>query len=335
MHIQSKLDARHILLVMTFILLLANLPEGAIAQDNALDIVMDDVQIQAILSRNGTSIVSFSANVTNVGLADAEYVDVRFDLRELDILKAETNGVNVSSAVIPGSNYAIVRYIPETAFNPSTSHQVEITLASDVLQESLGVCTDRDICLGSAIFYVRPLHEYRDLTFKATLPPHGILDTDTSPLFPTPTQNYTDGIHMTFVWDAGQILPGQERVFIIKYGTPNLEPATVVADINIIPVILLAAVFGAALIIVAQKLPGLIRAARVPKALREQGMTEHEEQVIQLLSQKGGSCSQRDFYDDLGMSQSLVSMVLTGLEQRGVIRRFREGRENIVHLIEE
>jgi len=54
-----------------------------------------------------------------------------------------------------------------------------------------------------------------------------------------------------------------------------------------------------------------------------------------LLTRKGGLCSQRDIYDDLGMSQSLASMVLTGLEQRGVVRRFREGRKNVVHLIDE
>ncbi len=63
--------------------------------------------------------------------------------------------------------------------------------------------------------------------------------------------------------------------------------------------------------------------------------SKHEREVVQLLSGKGGSCLQREIYENLDMSQSMVSMLLTGLEERGLIRRLREGRENIVHLVEE
>ncbi|MHA1906298.1 MAG: helix-turn-helix transcriptional regulator [Candidatus Thorarchaeota archaeon] len=311
------------------------MPQKVVAQDDVLDIVMEDVQIHTMLSQNGTSIITFSANVTYVGAAIADHIDIRIDLREIEVLRSVIGGSSVPSSVIPQSNYAIIRVTPDTAFTPMTSQQVEIEFTSNMLQESLGVCDVRNICLGTAIFYVRPLNEFRDFTFKATLPQHGILDTETSPLYPTPTRNYTDGTSLVFLWEAGQILPGQERVFIIKYGTPNYEPVVTGGDINYIPFIVLAAVIGAVLVIAVQQLPGMIRSARVPRVLKEQGVTEHEEQVIQLLSSKGGSCSQRDIYDDLGMSQSLVSMVLTGLEQRGVIRRFREGRENVVHLVEE
>jgi len=31
----------------------------------------------------------------------------------------------------------------------------------------------------------------------------------------------------------------------------------------------------------------------------------------------------------------MASMILTSLEQRGVIRRMKKGRENIVHIMEE
>ncbi|MHA2423386.1 MAG: helix-turn-helix transcriptional regulator [Candidatus Thorarchaeota archaeon] len=331
----SKLDARQIILVLALFILVTTLPQGAVAQDDSLDIVMDDVQIHATLRQNGTSFITFNANVTYLGSSTAEYFDVRIDLRDIEILSSIVGGVNVSSTIIPQSNFVIIRVTPDTVFSPMTSHQVEIRFASNMLQEDLGVCEERDICLGTAIFYVRPLNEFRYFTFKVTLPTHGILDTESSPLFPTPTGNFTDGNSLVFLWEAGQVLPGQERVFIIKYGTPNFEPVAAEGDVNYIPFISLAAVVGAVFVIAVQQLPGLIRSARVPRVLKEQGVTEHEEQVIQLLSSKGGSCSQRDIYDDLGMSQSLASMVLTGLEQRGVIRRFREGRENVVHLVEE
>ncbi len=335
MRFRSKLDVRQIILVLTIVMLVATLPQEGVAQDDALDIVMDNVQIHTVLTHNGSSFITFSANVTNIGAAAANHIDIRIDLRSIEVLSSLVTGNNVSNTVIPQSNYVIIRVTPDTAFSPMTSHQVEIEFTCNMLQEDLGICDERNVCLETAIFYVRPLNEFRDFTFKATLPQHGILDTESSPLFPTPTRNYTDGTSLVFLWEAGQILPGQERVFIIKYGTPNYEPVIAEGDINIIPFILLAAVCGAVIVVAAQRIPGMVRAARVPRVLKEQGVTEHEEQVIQLLSSKGGSCSQRDIYDDLGISQSLASMVLSGLEQRGVIRRFREGRENVVHLVEE
>lgn len=35
------------------------------------------------------------------------------------------------------------------------------------------------------------------------------------------------------------------------------------------------------------------------------------------------------------MSQSMISMILSSLEERGLIKRLREGRMNIVYVIEE
>jgi uncharacterized membrane protein len=35
------------------------------------------------------------------------------------------------------------------------------------------------------------------------------------------------------------------------------------------------------------------------------------------------------------MSQAKVSLILTALEERGLVRRFKDGRENTVHIIEE
>ncbi|MFW9799035.1 MAG: helix-turn-helix transcriptional regulator [Candidatus Thorarchaeota archaeon] len=44
---------------------------------------------------------------------------------------------------------------------------------------------------------------------------------------------------------------------------------------------------------------------------------------------------QREIYEELNLSQSTASMLLNSLEERGLIRRFREGRENVVHKIDD
>ena len=64
-------------------------------------------------------------------------------------------------------------------------------------------------------------------------------------------------------------------------------------------------------------------------------LSKQEEQVLTFLSKKGGSSPQREIYEELDMSQSLASTILTSLEERKLIRRFREGRENMVHIMED
>ena len=64
-------------------------------------------------------------------------------------------------------------------------------------------------------------------------------------------------------------------------------------------------------------------------------LSKHEEEILGFLTKKGGSCPQREIYEELDMSQSLASTILTSLEERKLIRRFREGRENMVHIMED
>lgn len=331
---RSKKIARNLIILLTIAVLLTSIQDDATAQGTP-DLLMENVEVHALLTDTGRSHISFSANITNEEPTDIDVFDIRVDIRELQIEQATVAGLNATASVIPQSNFALIRISPGSSIQSQTSHSINIKYSTDILQESVGICDERELCLENALFYVRPLNEFADFTFKITLPPHAVLDTQSSPLFPQPTSNFTDGTSMVFVWESGQILPGQERVYIIKYGLQNIQPAIVDTSMNTLLLVILAAFTGAATIIVVQKLPSLIRAARVPRVISDHGMTEHEQKVIRILTRKGGSCSQRDIYDDLGMSQSLASMVLTGLEQRGVIRRFREGRENVIHLVEE
>ncbi len=323
-----------LILVIAFALLVLSMPLNASGQTTQ-DILMEDVTVDVELSETGKSRVAFSASITNRRETSLSVFDIRVDIRELEIELVTIDDVNASATIIAESNYALIRVSPETSLSAHSSYFFEIYYTTEILQESVGVCNERNLCLENALFYVRPLNEFRNFTFMMALPPHSILDERSSPLFPQPTMNYTDGSRLIFVWQTELILPGQEQVFIVKYGLPHVQPAVMDDSMNTMLLVILAGFSGAAIIIVVQRLPNLIRAARVPRVILNQGMTDHEQQVIQILTRKGGSCPQRDIYDDLGMSQSLASMVLTGLEQRGIIRRFREGRENIIHLVEE
>jgi uncharacterized membrane protein len=80
--------------------------------------------------------------------------------------------------------------------------------------------------------------------------------------------------------------------------------------------------------------PRVIERLRHLGAVRYVGVTAEEEEVLATIREKGGSCTQKELYSQFDMSQSKMSLILTNLEQRGLIRRLKEGRENVVHLME-
>ncbi len=64
------------------------------------------------------------------------------------------------------------------------------------------------------------------------------------------------------------------------------------------------------------------------------GITQEETTILETLQVKGGSSSQKQLYTELDISESKLSLLLSGLEEKGLVKRFRKGRENIVHKME-
>ena len=77
----------------------------------------------------------------------------------------------------------------------------------------------------------------------------------------------------------------------------------------------------------------LYRLRRIGK-VRFVVVTSEEEEILEVIRQRGGSCPQKDLYTEFDMSQAKVSLILNNLEERGLVRRLREGRENVVHIME-
>lgn len=62
------------------------------------------------------------------------------------------------------------------------------------------------------------------------------------------------------------------------------------------------------------------------------GLLSDEELIVTLLHRHGGRFKQKDFVNQTDWSKAKVSRELSKLEDKGVITRFRRGRENIVEL---
>jgi len=96
-----------------------------------------------------------------------------------------------------------------------------------------------------------------------------------------------------------------------------------------------AAVIAALAVLIIERIPGWRRRFNSKEIIVSRKISTQEQEILDLLSVREGSCPQREIYEDLDMSQSMASMMLTSLEGRGLIRRLRSGRENIVHIMEE
>ncbi|MFW9908913.1 MAG: helix-turn-helix transcriptional regulator [Candidatus Thorarchaeota archaeon] len=298
------------------------------------DLVFDPVSIMIAMDENGTSLVRFHARVINHGSATATGIDIRFDSVQAELLSAEFDGEGTDATLQSMERYSLITFNFANQLNENEAAWITVTLSINDIQSDSGLILEEDATLSDFIFYVRPLHTYSNFTLTAILPPKSTLSGQSvTPIFPKSSENFTDGLSLAFIWNVSTLQPGQERVFIVRYQSPIYsgipvafaQGEIIVLSIAFLILGLLIGLYGPRIII---KLKDISR-------VRIAGVTSEEEQVLDAIRAKGGSCLQKDLYVDLDMSQSKVSLILTALEERGLVRRFKDGRENTVHIIEE
>jgi len=300
------------------------------------EILFSNMVVRAELGQNCTTTLSIQTNVTNIGSVDLEYIDLRIDIRALNLIQSSVDEVPANADFIEGDRFLISRVDLHSPLSPGSSVDISMVMTTDQLQERMTQDMTGVLCINHFIFYLRPLNEIQDLTVMVLLPPHANLESGASaPLFPNPSANFTDGSRLGFTWLTPFLFPGQELAFIVKYQLPSgLLQQDQVAEPNLLLIILLAASIGVIAALVLERTPAAIRKLRSTREPKISVVSRQEDQVLALLKKKGGSCLQREIYEDLDLSQSAASMILNSLEERGLIKRFRDGRENVVHIIE-
>lgn len=320
---------------MTCILFL--LPSGPAAAQTQLaqtdGIVLSPIDIVAEMHANGSTTITVDAIVNNIRDTAVSSLECRVDSMSVELIKMEIDGELADGLVTLQDRFSLVSSIfpSPLAVNESLLFHMELRAAD--LQSELLVGNDGINLQGGFVFYVRPLTLLNNLTFTAILPPFAMLSQESVvPLFPSTKLNFTNGQSLAFIWKIESLQPGGEKVFIVKYQLPNAQiDSPTFSALNGILLALLGVAAGIVLAIGGPKL--LARAKRMGE-VRFVGVTSEEEEVIEIIRRKGGSCSQKALYTGLNLSQAKVSIMLNNLEERGVVRRFREGRENMVHLIE-
>ncbi|MHA1638231.1 MAG: helix-turn-helix transcriptional regulator [Candidatus Thorarchaeota archaeon] len=302
------------------------------AQSESL--TLDPIDIRIELVENAGASIDLRARLVNTGSIPISNVGIRIE--SLDVV---LQSVTVESLAVDGSVQRLDRFsqvnVPFTSeLNVNESVWIEIHAELNDVQVSNGISLDGLSDLWDFIFYVRPAMTYGNFSLTTVLPIDATLSKDSVvPLYPESSTNFTDGQAMGFTWNASLIQAGQSKVFIAKYqlsrvaGTPfeNILALVVIAGGIGLAVGLVTASFG----------PKVAQRIRQIGSVKIAGITSEEEEVLEAIRQKGGSCPQKDLYTSMNLSQSKISLVLTNLEERNLIRRMRDGRENTVHLCED
>ncbi len=82
-----------------------------------------------------------------------------------------------------------------------------------------------------------------------------------------------------------------------------------------------------------RRAPEPVEAEDPPVTLCETELLSLEDRIIQLLKTSGGEQYQSEIVKHLGLPKSTVSATLNDLHQRGVIRKVKKGRENLIRLV--
>jgi uncharacterized membrane protein len=323
----------YLLVVIVLVVFLWIPVNGQNSTTEDADILLDPLSISGAMMSNGTTLVTIDGRVTNLGMSPITTVSLRFDSLEIGILVASLGNELVEYTTTQMERHTMIILYSPQVIDSNESQWIHIELMSTDLQTEPRVGDTREFIEGRFVFYMRPHSRVANFTFSAILPSHASLTHEsTVPVFPMADGNFTDGESITFFWNTAQLDPGQERAFIVKFNLLN----TIESDSEFqFTDIIITGIFGIVVGVAATiGVPRIITRARKMGRTKYVGLTSEEEEIQTILKQNDGSCSQKELHTMIGVSESKISLLLGNLEQRGMIRRFREGRENIVYLME-
>jgi uncharacterized membrane protein len=92
--------------------------------------------------------------------------------------------------------------------------------------------------------------------------------------------------------------------------------------------------FSASFYVIKRRKPKKVDASRPPGQSDLPIVESEEEKIIKVVQANGGSAFQSDVTEKCRFSKAKTSQLLTALEKKGVITRYKKGRDKIVTLIE-
>ncbi|MHA2146448.1 MAG: helix-turn-helix transcriptional regulator [Candidatus Thorarchaeota archaeon] len=323
-----------LLIVVSTLILGAIAPIDVAAQSiETNNILLPQLSTIAVIHDNGSTSLIIDAKVENVGSSPISSANIRIDSLALNVTTVVSDSESTNFTMTTMDRHTMITVQFRNDLNVNESEWVHLEVQSFDIQSNLELDEISNFKYGSLVYYVRPHVLVTNYTFVAMLPAHASLSHKSSvPLFPEAETNFTDGQRIAFKWFVSQIQPGQERAFIVRYQAIDNSNDVVGVSFIVFGFVGLGGVLlGLGVAVFGPRLYSRIRRFGT---VQYAGVTQEETIILETLQMKGGSCSQKELYSDLDISESKLSLLLGGLEEKGLIKRFREGRANIVHKME-
>ncbi len=77
---------------------------------------------------------------------------------------------------------------------------------------------------------------------------------------------------------------------------------------------------------------GIIMVKKKPRTPDSSELPEDLTQILKILKESGGRATQKELREKTGWSEAKLSLVLTDLERRGLIEKYKKGRGNVIFL---
>ena len=157
-----------------------------------------------------------------------------------------------------------------------------------------------------------------------------------SSIYPRPTILETDGQVITAVWEFNDVKKGEELDFLVKYRTPFKYWIPLLLIILIIIAIFVVVTY---LVVRSKKQYGKEDIKKSDINIKsESSIDKHvkddEQQIINILRLKEGSCNQGTLRVATGFSKAKLSGLLKEMETRKMVHKEKRGKKNLVSLKE-
>ncbi|UCE10167.1 MAG: MarR family transcriptional regulator [Candidatus Thorarchaeota archaeon] len=320
------------LLMVLFLLFVATVPDPGDVTPGQ-DLLFDPINIRVEMASDGITLVIIETRVTNIGNISRSTVELRLESLQITRVSAQVDGEDVDTLVVEVERHSIVVVEVPGGLAPDQSRSLSLEIESGDIQTSFSLASGSQNLRGSLLFYFKPNSRVGNLSMTAVLPVHASLNYESvTPLYPNANQNFTDGESLVFVWFLDELQPGEEKMFLVSYVIPYVPPAQ--EGLSITAAFIAGLLSGLGILSVVVFRPSLPTRAGDDNDVPFAGLTSEEETILGLIRDKGGSCSQKELYTQLSISESKISLILRNLEERELVRRLRSGRENTVHLVD-
>ncbi len=312
------------------LLLLSSNVCPAYAQDS-YNIFMKNFQDNIQINIDGTADISTKFTIVNNGTSGIDSINIRLNtiLASNITINSEKEISSFSKTISSLGTELKIMFNEPIAIGENIA--IQINYISSDLTSLQNIDQEDNQQSYIFIYYMRPTYPILNYSLNVALPKAAYLNDNISqPIYPQPTNNYTDGLRINFRWERARVLPGQESLFVIFY--QENEQFIIVSD-NIIELIVFLIAGVLIGLLLSKIVPKIISRIRIKHKVTTR-LTRDEKKIIKYLQKKGGIAPQKNIYIDLNMSQARISLILSDLEEKGHIRRDKRGRENIVRLAE-